>query len=87
MPSGHPSWLVRSIGLALARAALRRTLAAADARGRGTPLAAVLVAPPVGAHGSISRDPERADRPARDAGISAAERPRRWSRGTGWSRP
>lgn len=86
MPSGNPSWLVRSIGLALARAALRRTLAA-DAPQRGTPLAAVLLAPPVDVHGSIPPDLERADRPARAAGISATGWPRWWSRGTGWSRP
>jgi hypothetical protein len=50
MPSCRPSWLVRSIGLALARHSLRRTLEAQGPE-RGTPLAAVLTGLLVDAHG------------------------------------
>ena len=85
MSSGRPSWLVRSIGLALARRALRRTLNGADGPEHGTPFAAVLTARPVDRYGSGRQDRGRAARPA--GGVSAAGWPRPWSRGTGWSRP
>jgi hypothetical protein len=45
MPPGRSSWLVRSIGLGLARRNLRRTLEAARSEAR-TPLAGVLARPP-----------------------------------------
>jgi hypothetical protein len=44
MPSGRPSWLARSLGLALARRSLRRTLAATGSA-PGGPFDAVLARP------------------------------------------
>jgi hypothetical protein len=46
MSSGRPSRVVRWVGLAVARSALRRTLKASRSADDGAPLATVLTGPP-----------------------------------------
>jgi hypothetical protein len=61
MPSGHPSWMSRLIGLALARRSLRRTLEASGPA-RRNPLDSVLTRPPVEAAISPAGSPRRMSR-------------------------
>jgi hypothetical protein len=56
MPSGRPTWLDRSIGLALARRSLRRVLAARGTAAGG-PFDAVLAGPAGEARVSRARSP------------------------------